>query len=238
MWKQKIYKSLFSILLTGICVTAVTYAASVSYIKDGEVLTEQYMSTLVDAINSKADINSVYTKAQIDSKIPKCGDWEVVTADGVKFICVTGNTTPPPPPTDPVNGQCGSSHQKSFYNKPTSNLCSTWNIVWADNTGTDGTFNWQCLWQDWGTPASCNATKYKCDKKTFKIYNDIGRSIDYTTGYGMLGNTENTSGEKPCDINRYRMSRQWSQSINYEFTCTNNGWFMDSTTWICIDNSF
>jgi hypothetical protein len=59
-------------LLTGICVTAVTYAASVSYIKDGEVLTEQYMSTLVTAINSKANLSEVYTKAQVDAKIPNC----------------------------------------------------------------------------------------------------------------------------------------------------------------------
>ncbi len=69
MWKQKIYKSLFSILLTGICVTAVTYAASMSYIKDGEVLTEAYMTSLVSTLNGKANLSEVYTKAQVDNKI-------------------------------------------------------------------------------------------------------------------------------------------------------------------------
>mgnify|MGYP001942299186 CR=1 FL=1 len=69
MWKQKIYKSLFSILLTGICVTAVTYAASVSYIKDWEVLTEAYMTNLVSTLNAKANLADIYTKAQVDSKI-------------------------------------------------------------------------------------------------------------------------------------------------------------------------
>ncbi|MGB2110764.1 MAG: hypothetical protein ACPHY8_02330 [Patescibacteria group bacterium] len=58
--------------MTGICVTAVTYAASVSYIKDGEVLTESYMTSLVSALNGKANLSEVYTKAQVDAKIPNC----------------------------------------------------------------------------------------------------------------------------------------------------------------------
>lgn len=68
MIKQKIYKSTFSILLTWLCVTAVTYAAGLWYIKDGEVLTESYMTSLVTAINTKADLQEVYNKTQIDSQ--------------------------------------------------------------------------------------------------------------------------------------------------------------------------
>jgi len=68
MIKQKIYKSAFSILLTWLCVTAVTYAAGLWYIKDGEVLTEAYMTSLVTAINTKADLQEVYYKTQIDNQ--------------------------------------------------------------------------------------------------------------------------------------------------------------------------
>jgi hypothetical protein len=49
------------------------------------------------------------------------------------------------PPKDPTNGSCGNSQNKSFTSRPTTGLCNSGSLVWADNTGTDGTYNWQCL---------------------------------------------------------------------------------------------
>ena len=111
MWKQKIYKSLFSILLTGICVTAVTYAASVSYIKDGEVLTESYMTSLVSAINGKANLSEVYTKAQVDAKIEILSNqinnvnqtlnWKIISLENRLDILENSNTE-----STPIVKQC------------------------------------------------------------------------------------------------------------------------------------
>lgn len=174
MWKQKIYKSLFSILLTGICVTAVTYAASVSYIKDGEVLTEQYMSTLVDAINSKADINSVYTKAQIDEKI-KAINTKIDELGNQTSACWTDLYK--------VNWQClsvwngyFSSHdddtRSPCTNKPTNaSYTSSWNgtnnCSWNCNSNYQLS-NGQCVqkpinWECSNLPGEClsgTATSY------------------------------------------------------------------------------
>lgn len=235
MWKQKIYKSLFSILLTGICVTAVTYAASVSYIKDGEVLTEQYMSTLVTAINWKANLSDVYTKAQIDAKIPNCWEGEFLTANGTSFSC-TG-WVEVTPPKDPTNGVCGSSSNKSFTSRPTSGLCNSGSLVWADNTGTDGTYNWQCLGKDGGENASCSAPKFTCSPKTFQLYNWAGTYI-YETSYGNIGATETQSWMKGCEFTRkWEASRPWEQTVDYTFTCTSSGWVKQEVTGPCRDSN-
>ena len=236
MWKQKIYKSLFSILLTGICVTAVTYAASVSYIKDGEVLTEQYMSTLVTAINSKANLSEVYTKAQVDAKIPNCWEGEFITANGKTFSCV-GAPVDVTPPKDPTNGSCGNSQNKSFTSRPTTGLCNSGSLVWADNTGTDGTYNWQCLWNDGGSNASCSAKKFECSPQSFQVYNWAG-TYTYKTSYGNIGDTEMKSWIKNCNFTRRgEVSKPWEQTVDYTFTCTSSGWVQQEVTGPCRDSS-
>ncbi|MFC1608550.1 SdrD B-like domain-containing protein [Patescibacteria group bacterium] len=59
---------------------------------------------------------------------------------------------------DPTPGICGSSHRKSFYQKPTNGLCAKGS---ASSVSGSGPWNWVCRGSNGGSNASCYAIKLK-----------------------------------------------------------------------------
>lgn len=84
-------------------------------------------------------------------------NWLTSTCSAVKAI-------------EPVNGICWSSHQKSFINVPSTNLCSMWTateVVW------DGPWSWSCEWNDTWESVECQSERVaRPSSWSYTIFND------------------------------------------------------------------
>lgn len=54
------------------------------------------------------------------------------------------------PAVNGISGSCGGSNGGNFVSPP-GDLCASGNLVWTDNGGTDGTYDWYCA----GTAGTC-----------------------------------------------------------------------------------
>lgn len=103
--------------------------------------------------------NGIYTSCSAtDPRISAC-DGKQCGSDGCGGSCGTcalGQICSDSQCVAIVNGACGSSHNTSFYIKPTTNLCDSGTASLVTGTGP---WYWSCQGSNGGTNASCQATK-------------------------------------------------------------------------------
>lgn len=66
-----------------------------------------------------------------------------------------------------VSGACGSADGKSYVSRPTSDLCSSGDLLWKDSSGNDGSYLWSCIGSneaDEMASADCSAVKLSKDE--------------------------------------------------------------------------
>ena len=98
-----------------------------------------------------SDWNKLYKKSAFD------------TSDGIPITSWAASFPKYSPYIPPVNGSCGSS--ATIYNSSdtsfTGSLCSAWTASPSSPTfpAAGSSVSWSCLWTNWGTTASCTASR-------------------------------------------------------------------------------
>ncbi len=107
----------------------------------------------------------------------------------------------------PQAGTCGSSDGNTFSTAPTANLCGNGATAsWADQTASDGVYNWSCPGSNGGAAASCSASK-----NTTSCVNTIITRPGHCSVYG------NSSG---CDWSTETCpAGQWRVTVNGRQQC-------------------